>query len=145
VTFEKKVFDPFLYQQYDAKAKQKLKEYLENRGYQVVECPFGQYDVDLGAWNKEKTVLFDVEVRPLWESGSFPFPTIHLPCRKEKFTNHLFPVFFVAFRRDLKRFVSIPDINLSKKIVVKNKYVANGERFFDVPIEQCREIILEGN
>ena len=127
-----------LYREYDACAKQKFKEYLETKGYTAEEHPFRQYDVDLGAWNKEKTLLFDVEVRPGWESGSFPFQTIHLPCRKEKFLNHLFPVFFIAFRKDLKRFVSIPDTALNRKIIVKNKYVPEGEEFFDVPIQECR-------
>ena len=140
-----KQFDKALYEKFDKKAKDVAVAYLESNGYHVFLEPFGKFDVDLGARKDGKGILVEVEVRENWKDGSFPFRTIHLPKRKEKFLNHTFPVFIFAFRSDLKRFVVIPGEILEDQrvVMVSNKYMSN-EKFFDIPITSCEEITLEG-
>jgi len=140
-----KKFDKSLYQKFDKKAKDVAVAYLKQNGYDVYFEPFGKFDVDLGAKKDGKGILVEVEVRENWSKGSFPFRTIHLPKRKEKFLDHTYPVFFYAFRSDLKRFVVIPGEILEDQrvVMVSNKYMSN-EKFFDIPITSCEEISLQG-
>jgi hypothetical protein len=133
-----KRFDPELHELYDRKAKGTLIDYLTSKGVQVIEEPFGRYGVDLKAVDTEGNVIyFDVEVRPIWSGGEFPFPSVHLPHRKKKFLNLDHPTYFVSFRKDCKAGMVFTVSNGTGVENVPNCYM-QGENFYSVPLSECK-------
>lgn len=134
----RKQFDQQLFDTNDIPARVAVIEYLT--GMYVVENE-DKYGPDLVAYYGFKPAYYiEVEVKHNWQkSAQFPFPTIQLPQRKEKFTKLDLPVEFWILRADLKAAMIIPDYVLSSSSLVEvpNRYVSEGEMFFQVPIENC--------
>jgi len=148
---KRKQFSNKLYEKYDKLAKIAFKTFLKHRAETtgvimvVIEDPYGQYGVDLSVQFPDgSVVLFDVEVRPVWKEGKFPWSTIHLPERKEKFRKYGHPVFFVAFRQDYEAFIIINGNDLGELVHVPNKFIGDGEYFFDVDIDKCTQVFDKG-
>lgn len=146
---KRKQFDNKLYDKYDKLARIAFTKWVDKRKgilgdiMEVVDHPYGQYGVDLAVrWSDGTIILFDVEVRPIWKRGEFPFDTIHLPERKKKFTKYNYPVFFIAFRQDYEAFVIINGDSLGELVHVPNKFVGEGEYFFDVDINKCTQVFF---
>lgn len=138
----RKKFDRALYNEYDINARRHFKNYIEHKNLGIVwkDDPFGSYGIDLACrFPNGDIILIDLEVRPLWKTGEFPFSTIHLPERKRKYFTYGYPTFFVAFRDDYKAFIVIDkdDIDTDNVISLTNKY-SKDEKFFDIDIERCR-------
>jgi hypothetical protein len=137
----KKKFSPKLHEKYDQVAKDRLVEIMmrweKYRAHKV--DPYGQYDVDIMFLTTDgKILLIDVEVRPGWKTGEFPFSSIHLPYRKKKFAELSSPtkdVYFCAFRADLNAMVMFQVDEDTDTCIMSNRLVKN-EKFFDVPIEK---------
>ena len=130
-----KRFDDNLYKKYDIDAKQKIiKFFKEKKGMTLVEG--NRYGIDL----HEITGSFfvEVEVKESW-NNTFNFDTLHIPYRKKKFITG--KTFFCVLNKEKNRFLLVHDSKLNNKHEVKNKYVENGEYFYDIPINQCREYI----
>jgi hypothetical protein len=140
----RKRFSNKLYEKYDQLAKIAFKEWVQSKAdVDVTYDPYGKYGIDIAVKYPSGTViLFDVEVRPRWTDGEFPYETIHLPERKKKFTNYPHHVFFIAFRQDYKAFVVIDGMDLENKVVVPNRFVGSGESFFDVDINNCKQVFI---
>lgn len=146
---KRKQFSNKLYEKYDKLARIAFTDWVNSRKgvsditMEVIDHPYGRYGVDLAVkWSDGTVILFDVEVRPVWKVGKFPWATIHLPERKKKFTKYNYPVFFIAFRQDYKAFVIISGESLGWLVHVPNKFVGEGEYFFDVDINKCTQVII---
>ena len=80
---------------------------------------------------------YEVERREIW-IDEFPFKTVHIPARKEKFLKH--SIVYVVVNKDFDKlmFCRSEVIRQYDLIEVPNKSVPEGEYFYDVPIEKWR-------
>lgn len=131
----RKPFDPVLFDRYDEAGKQKVADYIEwEWGCTVGEA--SKYGIDLVATRRGNPVgHIEVEVRN-WGKDFCPFKTIHVPERKAKYLVQHDPAILFAvcstmtagYWCNAKRILSAPLVE------VKNREVATGEKFFDVPL-----------
>lgn len=132
-----KSFDRKLYSVND-NAKELAIEYFKRLGMSAIVNP-NEYGVDLIVDNQ---FYCEVEVKHNWKGNSFPFPTLQIPERKKKFATLDKPVVFMVMSSDrTKALVAKDDDVLSSPLkTVSNKYVKNGEKFFQVDVSMLREI-----
>jgi len=135
----RKGFSKALFDQNDGPARQAVRGLAKTFGLdEIVENP-ARYDIDLlGQVNGETVKFIEVEVKYGWKGGAFPFSTIHLPERKEKFCKKDMDVVFCILSKDLKQ-AAIFDkqtVLKSEKVEVPNRYIRSGEMFFDIPINE---------
>jgi len=85
-------------------------------------------------------IWIEVEIKHGWKEGEFPFATIHLPERKEKFCKERLPVIFCILSKDLKRAAIFgkKTVLQAEKVEVPNRLVQSGEMFFDIPLSEVR-------
>lgn len=135
----KKQFSKSLFEQYDELAKRCAKKLLRQSGFSVSQNK-DRYEVDLIA-SKDGIELFfcEVEVKTHIKPGEpFPWDTLNIPSRKAKYCGLRLPTLFCLFSKCgtsglfvWDKFVVASDVN-----EVSNKYVQEGEKFFQVPISQ---------
>ena len=130
-----KPFDQQLLDENDSVARAWCKFLLMTKGYEAFDNP-DKFEIDVIGTKGEKTWFFEGEVKKEW-TGDFKYKTVHIPCRKEKYIRR--DVVFVIVSGDrLQAFTVRADIvKECPKVEVPNKYVENGELFYDVPVEQC--------
>lgn len=128
-----KKFDQKLFDGNDQPARQAAKKFWESRGVHARDNPdrYGP-DLILDIGN-----MLEVEVKHTWKD-KFPFDTLQLPSRKEKFAK--LGCMFMVFNSDLtKAFLFDGDTVLdSPRKEVYNKYVSQGEIFFQIPISKVK-------
>ena len=97
-----------------------------------------QYGIDL-VCDSHWTV--EVEVRHSWTGHTFPFDTLHLPWRKNKFAAD--GSFFVVMNheRDYALVVDSSSVGAATTIWKDTKYTAL-ERFIQIPLHECLTINL---
>lgn len=129
-----KPFNKELFEKYDEVARKATKEFLSKKGWEAEDHP-DIYAHDLLATKDGFILLVECEVKALWKSGGFPFPSVQLPARKRKFF-HPNAVFFI-WREDLGDAVYFwaRDIDNLETVVVPNKYMASDEHFYQVPVD----------
>ena len=102
-----------------------------------LECEEGsKYGVDIEVFREGFFCGYvEVEKRHNWITD-FPYKTVHVPARKEKFFG-FFPTLLFSVRLDCKKamYAKAADIVSSPIITIDNKYM-DSERFFDVPIQK---------
>jgi hypothetical protein len=136
-----KPFDPKLHAEYDEGAKFHVARYFMSQGYDVVYEPEGPYGVDLQVKRQSDglTLLIEVEVRPdCWKApGKWKYTSVHVPLRKRDWAGDAFYLF--ALDKSCRYAIVVPGkvILAAEQQVVKNKYVANGEIFVDIPVTMC--------
>lgn len=133
-----KKFDVDLYKKNDLLAKHKARQLfnLILKDSNIYENP-NQYSIDLIIdRNNERFGYIEAEIKQIWISEQFPFDTIQIPKRKLKFTEEELNVYFCVFSKDLSYVAVITkEILLKSPLVeVSNKYIANGEYFFQVDV-----------
>ena len=134
---QKKQYDQKLSDENDYRSRDIVKRYMMQK-WKVVAYDFLEYEVDLIVKRNQSWVAFvEVEVR-FWANELCPFPTIHIAKRKEKFFQQKLPVVFFAVTKSLHYgYWCKADAVLTSPVVeIKNKYVANNEYFYDVPINK---------
>ena len=141
IDIKRKPFDKALFEQNDYKAREIVKDYIGASGLYVRDNP-DIYGPDLIVYKGFKPLSYvEVEIKKVWKAGQdeFPWKTIQLPERKSKFLNLGLPIEFFILREDMQMAVVIPDYVISSKQLkeVKNKYVAEGEKFFQVDVSDC--------
>ena len=128
-----KKFDQKLFNKNDVPAREAAKKFWESRGVHARDNPdvYGP-DLILDIGN-----LLEVEIKHTWRD-KFPFDTLQLPERKEKFAK--IGCMFMVFNSNLTQaFLFDGDTVLdSPKKEVYNKYVSKGELFFQIPINKVR-------
>lgn len=137
-----KPFDKNLYDIHDKETKDKVARWIRWwDGCEVKEG--GQYGIDLECFrNNQLYALVEVESRDF--GGRCPYDTIHVPYRKTKFYTSKVPVFLFAvdFDGHFGYFATMLSIVLSPLRKVPNKYVADKEYFYDVPLDCFIEVEL---
>lgn len=137
----RKPFSLELYQENDEKARNAVMQYLNDEDL-YVKPNDDRYGPDLCVYlgYKHKAYI-EVEVKRVWKADqdTFPWSTVQIPERKRKFTKTTKSVEFWILRSDLKMAVIIPDyiLDSSDSVEVPNSMVSSGEKFIQVPIEQC--------
>jgi hypothetical protein len=137
----RKPFEQDLHDLYDAPAKQAVATFIERTCDVTVRFNPDQYAVDLIIMRDGKQVGYaEVEVRQ-W-SPTCPFPTIHVPHRKEKYFGD--KTLFFALTKDMQSAYWIETNNIKDCPLkeVRNYKVANGEMFFDVPTTEFNFVTL---
>ena len=112
----------------DKPAKDLVINFLKSKGLDAMENP-DKYGIDI------VVPRYEVERREIW-IDEFPFKTVHIPARKEKFLKH--SIIYVVVNKDFNKlmFCRSEIIRQYNLIEVPNKSVPEGEYFYDVPIEK---------
>lgn len=137
----RKPFEQDLFDQFDEPARKAISKHIESVFDAVVVPNPDQYGVDLLITKGDKVLgAAEVEVRQWVECR---FNTIHVLQRKQKYFNDR--TLFFALAKDLKsaHWIETNQIDKHPLIEVKNYKVANGELFFDVPIDEFAYIELK--
>ena len=135
-----KRFNKELYEQNDGIARQKIRDILKDTEYNVVDNP-KKRGVDLLIYKKGKHVLnIECEIKRVWKGETFPYESLQIPARKEKYAILDVPTVFVVLNDDKTSYLSVTGdvlVNSPKK-EVPNKYVYKGEYFFQVPLDKVK-------
>ena len=112
----------------DKPAKDLVIKFLKSKGLDAMENP-NDYGIDI------MVSRYEVERREIWVN-SFPFRTVHIPTRKEKFLKY--NIVYAIVNKDFSKIMLCTSEIIRKynKIEVPNKSVPRGEYFYDVPIEE---------
>ena len=141
----RKKYDQQLSDENDQRSRDIVKKFMQTQ-WNVVAHDFLTYEIDLIVKRNQTWVAFvEVEVR-FWANELCPFQTIHIAKRKEKFFQQKLPVVFFAVTKSLSYgYWCKADAVLSSPVVeIKNKYVANNEYFYDVPISKFTLVNFNG-
>ena len=114
----------------DKPAKDLVINFLKSKGLDAMENP-DKYGIDI------VVPRYEVERREIW-IDEFPFKTVHIPARKEKFLKH--SIVYVVVNKDFDKimFCRSEVIRQYDLVEIPNKSVPEGEYFYDVPIEKWR-------
>jgi hypothetical protein len=137
----RKTFEQDLHDKYDLPAKVAVAQFVAKKCEVDVEPNEDQYGVDLLVRKDDKTIgSIEVEVRQ-W-SPNCPYPTIHVPERKEKFFGD--NTLFFALTKDMKHayWIETKYIKQYPLREIRNRSVASGEMFFDVPTSDFNYVEL---
>lgn len=135
-----KRFDKKLYIENDKAGKEVVRKTYNSKFFNDnirVYPNLGKYDVDMTMYRGEDIIAYvEVEVKHNWSGYKFPFSTVQIPERKDKFIGLGKPTIFCVVNSEKTRFFAVLDIHLTKDRlrVVPNKYVKEGEKFFQVPV-----------
>ena len=121
-----KPFDPQLFGANDPQSRSVVAEFYKSRGCLVRANP-DQYGIDLFVTRK-----VEIERRPNWYGNRFPFETVHIPARKEKFFNE--GCLYVVVNGGYDAMLTIDGSVILKhpRVRVPNKFM-DDEFFYDVP------------
>jgi len=142
----RKGFSQALFDKNDGPARDAAQSLSILLGVDEIVDNSNQYGIDLLGKVKGQTALgIEVEVKYGWRGGDFPFDTIHLPERKEKFCNKDMEVVFIILSKDKKRAAIFDKHTVlnSKKVEVPNRFVRSGELFFDIPLSEVTFVDME--
>jgi len=142
----RKKFSKALYQQNDALATGVIAGYLSQWGL-VAEHNTDKYGVDLLVRkpdDKDYFLAVECEIKRVWHGPDFPYDTIQLPERKGKYRNTPHQLEYWILNSDCSSVIIIPEFLLDQyePVVVPNKYVRWGEKFYQIPMTECLLIQL---
>lgn len=134
-----KKFSPSLYASNDG-AKIIAIEYFTSIGKHAIVNP-DDYGIDLIV---DGRFYCEVEVKHNWDKDEFPFKTLQVPFRKMKFVNLDKPSYFMVINKHRTRAIVVKHTDLldSPVVEVPNKYLPEGEKFFQVPSQYLKFITL---
>jgi len=144
----RKPFDKELYEKNNEPAIAAVLHHLHQSGLYAAQSD-DLYGPDITVFGRgyKKISYIEVEVKHNWrvEREDFPFDTVQLPERKGKFLRKALPIEFWILRPDLRMAVIIPDYTVvsSRLVEVANRLVEAGEKFYQIPLEECHVIELE--
>ena len=112
----------------DKPAKDLVIKFLKSKGLDAMENP-NDYGIDI------MVSRYEVERREIW-TNKFPFQTVHIPARKEKFLKY--NIIYAIVNKDFNKIMLCTSeiIRQYNKIEVPNRSVPAGEYFYDVPIKE---------
>ena len=133
---ERKRFDRELFDKYDKAAREATTSVLKAKGYDVVEHP-DRYAQDLIAYMPLDDFEFHVEceVKRVWKEALFPYDSVQLPQRKQKFFDG--KTRFFIWNKPLTHAATFwcNDIKDLEPVEVPNKYMYKDEYFYQIPLE----------
>lgn len=134
-----KAFDQKLFEENDRAARNAVLNYIDSQGLYAMEND-DKYGPDLVLYSGLSPISYiEVEVKRVWHGPDFPWDSVQLPQRKEKFSKLKMGTEFYILNLTMDHAIIIPDSALSKDLLqeVRNKYIPEGEMFFQVPIDMC--------
>jgi hypothetical protein len=128
-----KQFNEALHGKHDKPTRVRTMEYMQIRGYEIWENP-DPYGQDLIAEGSKGKFYVECEVKTVWKGEDFPFDSVQLPERKKKFFDK--PTLFFVWNNELSNALLFKsnDIKDLTPVEVRNKYVASGEMFYQIPL-----------
>ncbi len=137
-----KPFDLDLYNA-DDNAKELVIQWLKGYGYNVDVNP-DQYGIDLiGEDNTGKAIAVEVEVKHHWKGSHFPFRTVHVSARKQKFIRP--DSYLVMVNHERTHVLTLNYETLSQaKLVTKPTIYTTDEQFLQVDVEMAKIRKLNG-
>lgn len=134
-----KKFDKNLYAQNDAIARKISKQFIEKKlNLTAMDNP-DSFGVDLYLVRNGSVIAYaETEVKNVWNSYDFPYGTVQFPERKGKFVDLDKPTLFCMINNQKTRLLYVwsKDLKSSPLVHVPNKYTAEGELFYQVPIQK---------
>lgn len=141
---ERKRFDRELFEKYDKAAREVTTKVLKAKGYDVVEHP-DRYAQDLIAYMPLDDYEFNVEceVKRVWKDSVFPYESVQLPQRKEKFFDG--KTRFFIWNEPLTHAATFWCLDLQDLLPVEvpNKYMYKDEYFFQIPLDKVEFISVD--
>jgi hypothetical protein len=137
-----KPFDLDLYNA-DDNAKDLVIQWLRTYGYNVDVNP-DQYGIDLiGTDNTGRQIAVEVEVKHHWKGSHFPFRTVHVSARKQKFVRP--NAYLVMVNHERTHVLTLDYETLSQaKLVTKPTVYTTDEQFLQVDVEMAKIRKLNG-
>lgn len=80
--------------------------------------------------------MLEVEVKKVWKGGKFPYPSVQVLGRKRKYFCLGADILLLAQNFQDYAIIGHGDILASPTKLVPNRFVAQGEEFFDVPLDK---------
>lgn len=140
-----KQFSQRLYDENDEKARNAVRRYLGRVVGLFVKDNKDHYGPDLVVYKGLKHRSYvEVEVKRGWVGDVFPWDSIQLPERKEKFLLLKKPIQFWILNSTLEYAVIIPGTEVTQVplVEIRNIHIGSGEMFRQIPIEKCTIIRL---
>lgn len=138
-----KKFDKKLHAENDKIARNVVKSFFNNRfskdGVTIIDNP-NKYGVDLWMMRNGNIIAnLEAEVKIVWKGHRFPFPNIQFPTRKKKFAGLGKPTMYCMLNEDKSRLLTVWDKYFTddKIVEVPNKYVPQGEMFYQIPLDKA--------
>ena len=137
-----KPFDLDLYNA-DDNAKELVIQWLKSYGY-IVDVNPDQYGIDLiGTDNTGRQIAVEVEVKHHWKGSHFPFRTVHVSARKQKFVRP--NAYLVMVNHDRTHVLTLDYETLSQaRLVTKPTIYTTDEQFLQVDVEMAKIRKLNG-
>ena len=137
-----KPFDLDLYNA-DDNAKDLVIQWLRTYGYNVDVNP-DQYGIDLiGTDNTGRHIAVEVEVKHHWKGSHFPFRTVHVSARKQKFVRP--NAYLVMVNHERTHVLTLDYETLSQaRLVTKPTVYTTDEQFLQVDVEMAKIRKLNG-
>ena len=141
---ERKRFDRELFEKYDKAAREVTTKVLKAKGYDVVEHP-DRYAQDLIAYMPLDDYEFHVEceVKRVWKDDTFPYDSVQLPTRKEKFFDGKTQFFIWNLPMTHAATFWCYDVANLTPVEVPNKYMYKDEYFFQIPLDKVEFISVD--
>ena len=105
---------------HDAEAKEAVRQFWVNLGYNCIENP-DEFGVDLLLDGKGREFSCGVKTKTGWHAPEFEFRTLRIPFRKQKLTNEHVTFFVLNFGRTNASVVNLQKLLKSPVAQVKNK------------------------
>lgn len=130
----RKGFDRALFEKYDTKAKEATIEFLGGDAREYTENRYKQDIIYTGADGQE--LFAECEVKRVWHGWDFPYDSVQLPQRKQKFFDK--PTLFFIWNEPVDRAATFWSYMIEdlEPVEVSNRYIRKGEFFFQVPLDK---------
>lgn len=126
-----KKFDSPLYEKFDQLGKNAVSKYLKKYNLVCKENPKSDYDVDLYIYKDGHHVACgEVEVRERWKSEIFPYKTLHIPFRKNKYLNNTVPTFYFSLNNSCTTILVVSEKNILSSSIVKSSNIYKDDEVF---------------
>lgn len=129
-----------MYDKFDEMGKNAVKRFFAERNLKAVPNPTNKFVIDMYVYDGDELVaLAEAEVRSEWTGKRFPFPTIHVPIRKDKYLHQDLPSFYFTINHDATATYVID----AQDVVKSNRHMTDttrqkNELFFDVPLSKAK-------
>lgn len=135
-TSKRKRFSKSLHSENDTPARAAAMRYWKALGYNVYENA-NNHIPDLTIETENARFYSEVEVKRIWKGEAFQYDTLQIPERKRKYTGLDLPCTFMVFNNEQTHVFLCESSTLvtSPIVEVPNKFVPEGELFFQVPIK----------
>jgi len=139
----KKEFSEELHRENDARAREAVIKYV-NAKYPTSPVvnnndTYGQDLVFVGGRG-----FIEVEVKKVWKGEHFPWSTLQIPRRKEKFITEVVPTFFFILNNELTHAIKVRGDDLIHcPIKTIDTIYTKNEEFFNVPRKYMEFLTLE--